>query len=216
MLLHSMYCLLASMPLLFLSPAQPAAAAAAAAKSPALASYFAVGRPLASACLSFNALSFFGFAVAEAALIWREVGLLEICDEDRASPFAGLAAQLAAFPRLGARVDALNSRAARACAAQFIVLTVNWALCCAVALSGKGGAEYRTPMLLLAMMLPAASRLGRAWALCEECAARRMALPLWGEGLLSLNVLDEEAARTGVEEEGAEGAKRMARLASLL
>jgi len=213
-----MFCLLASMPLLFLSPAQPASAAAAAAKAPALAAYYASSKSLASACLAFNALSLFGFAAAEAALVWREAGLLEICDEDRSSPWTGLASQLSAFPRLGARVDALNARAARACAAQSAVLAVNWALCCAVALSGKGGAEYRTPMLLLGMLLPAASRLGRAWALCEECAVRRMALPLWGGGLLSLNVLDEEAARTGEvgEEESGEGAKRMARLARLL
>jgi len=209
-LLHALLCLSASFLTLFVSPfadpGQSSPAPPPAAPAPAALRAWLASAALPRAAFALNALALAGFLALEAALLAREVGLLQLCDEDRGAPWAALSAQLAAYPRAAARLDWLNWRAARAAGAQAALLAVNWALSCAAALrGGAGGPPYRAPCVLLVLAAPAAARTARALALCRECGARRLALPFWGCGFVSLNVLDEKAAgeeeREGEEEE---------------
>ncbi len=132
--------------------------------------------------------------------LWRELWVVEHCDEDRTQPWAALSAQLAAYPSLAQRLDGANSAAAAAAVALAAVMALNFAVSVALAGAEQYGG-YRTAVALVAFSVPAARRVATFAAVARESHAMRIALPLWGAGLVSLNCLDEACTRTG--EDGA-------------
>ncbi len=132
--------------------------------------------------------------------LWRELWVVEHCDEDRTQPWAALSAQLAAYPSLAQRLDRANSAAAVAATALAAVMALNFAVSVALAGAEQYGG-YRTAVALVAFSVPAARRVAAFAAVARESHAMRIALPLWGAGLVSLNCLDEACTRTG--EDGA-------------
>jgi len=129
----------------------------------------------------------------------RELWLLEHCDEDREAPWAALGAQLGAYPSLSRRLDAVNAAAVAAARALLLALAANLALTAALAGSTQQAVQYRTFVLLVALVLPAARRVAGYERTAAQAAADRLALPLWAGGALSLNCLDDTFARTGEE-----------------
>ena len=128
---------------------------------------------------------------------WRELWLLEHCDEDREQPWAALGAQLAAYPSLSRRLDTVNAAAQWAARALLLCLGANLALTAALAAETQEAVQYRTYVLLAALTWPAARRVAGYAATAAHAHADRLALPLWAGGVLSLNCLDEAFARTG-------------------
>ena len=130
---------------------------------------------------------------------WRELWLLEHCDEDREQPWAALGAQLAAYPSLARRLDTVNAAASWAARALLVMLAANLAITAALAAQTQAAVQYRTYVLLAALTWPAARRVSNFAATAWRAHAERLALPLWAGGVLSLNCLDETFARTGEE-----------------
>ena len=139
--------------------------------------------------------------LSDVVFIWRELSLIDLCDEDRGAEWTHLSAQLSAFPRLGDRLDRLNGVTYATAAVTLLVLTGNWIASAVLALSQQF-ADYRTPVLLVALVLPAARRLASYCATAGESRRKRLALPLWASGFISLNCLDERWMRTGEEASG--------------
>ena len=139
--------------------------------------------------------------LSDVVFIWRELSLIDLCDEDRGVEWTHLSAQLSAFPRLGDRLDRLNGLTYGTAAVTLLVLTGNWIASAVLALSQQF-ADYRTPVLLVALVLPAARRLASYCATAGESRRKRLALPLWASGFISLNCLDERWMRTGEEASG--------------
>ena len=130
---------------------------------------------------------------------WRELWLLEHCDEDREQPWAALGAQLAAYPSIARRLDGVNAFASWAARLLLVMIAANLALTAALAAETQEAVQYRTYILLSALTWPAARRVAAAVATAGKAHAERLALPLWAGGVLSLNCLDETFARTGEE-----------------
>ena len=139
------------------------------------------------------------FFLAECVFAWRELWLLEHCDEDRDQPWAALGAQLAAYPSLARRLDSVNATASWAARLLLSLMAANLALSAALAAKTQEAVQYRTYVVLVALTWPAAMRVLGAAATAGRAHAERLALPLWAGGVLSLNCLDEAFARTGEE-----------------
>jgi hypothetical protein len=157
-------------------------------------------RASAAACVLAPALRLRAGADAPlfcSVFAWRELWLLEHCDEDREQPWAALGAQLAAYPSLSRRLDTVNAAAQWAARALLLCLAANLALTAALAAETQAAVQYRTYVLLAALTWPAARRVAAYAATAAHAYADRMALPLWAGGVLSLNCLDEAFARTG-------------------
>jgi len=154
---------------------------------------------LHAAVFVLNWATLLAFALAEAVFLWRELAIMDLCDEDRTAAWGALSSQLAAFPRLALRMDRLNGCALLAATGLAVLLACNWGASSALALHEQY-AEYRTPVLLLALVTPAARRLCGFWVVARDSRDLRLALPLWGHGLVSLNCVDERFARTGEED----------------
>ena len=145
-----------------------------------------------------NCCSLLVLLLSDIVFIWRELSLIDLCDEDRGAEWTHLSAQLSAFPRLGDRLDRLNGVTYYTAGGTLLVLTGNWVASAVLALSQQF-ADYRTPVLLVALVLPSARRMGSYCATAGESRRKRLALPLWASGFVSLNCLDERWMRTGEE-----------------
>ena len=111
--------------------------------------------------------------------LWRELWVVEHCDEDRSAPWAALSAQLGAYPALARRLDFVNAAAMRAAQALVALLALNLAVSAALAASEQY-AGYRTAVALVAFVIPAARRAGAFERTARESHEQRVALPLWG------------------------------------
>ncbi len=152
--------------------------------------------PLHRAVLVINFITLAGFLITEAVFAKRELWLITHCDEDRAAPWAALAAQLSAYPALARALDAANASAVQAAVALAALLAGNVAATAALAATQQY-AGFRTALLLALLPLPAARRLAAFGSVAREAHAQRLALPLSSRGRLSLNCLDEAFTRTG-------------------
>jgi hypothetical protein len=152
---------------------------------------------LHKAAFLVNIATLISLFFAELVFLWREFSIVDLCDEDRAAAWTNLSAQLSAFPNLGERLDRLNGAAHVAAGCVLALLVGNWALSAALALQVSQFADYRTPVVLVALATPSARRVASFFATAEESKRKRLALPLWAWGLVSLNCLDERWMRTG-------------------
>ncbi len=178
----------------------PSTSASSAATSAALCSFteqLAFGRftPLHKAVFVLNWGTLLIGLLAECIFLWRELWLIEHCDEDRAAPWAALSAQLGAYPSLAQSLDRVNTAAVRAASILAAALAVNFAASAALAAAQWAG--YRTAVTLIAFCVPAVRRVVAFRAAAVESADKRIALPLWAGGFVSLNCLDEACTRTG-------------------
>jgi len=154
---------------------------------------------LRQAAFVFNWATLGAFFLAECVFAWRELWLLEHCDEDREQPWAALGAQLAAYPSLARRLDRVNAAASWAARLLLTLTAANLALTAALAAKTQEAVQYRTYIVLVALTWPAAMRVFGAAITAGRAHSERLALPLWAGGVLSLNCLDEAFARTGEE-----------------